>query len=97
MVKRLEGNGLWEASRTMLSLDERRIEEIIRSLAVAMFTEKDTVVTVWSEFEDQTFRGQITKLDQKFRKIKIENDEEYSWIDFDDIVNIEIIIDEMNT
>jgi hypothetical protein len=81
--------------RTKPFLDKQVLEEIIRSLAVAMFTEKETIVTVWSEYEDQTFRGKLTKLDKRLNEIKIENDEEYSWIHFHDIVNIEIVVNDV--
>lgn len=78
-------------TRTSPEKDERAIESLIRSLAVAMFTERETVVTVWTEYEDQTFRGKITELDKLHRTIRIENEEEYTWVQFDDVTDIEII------
>lgn len=72
---------------------DRRYEENIRALAVAMFTEKVAIVTVKSDLERQTIQGRITKLDKERRRIKIENAEEYCWIDFPDVAGIELIVD----
>lgn len=71
----------------------RQYEEKIRSLAVAMFTEREAVVTVRSDTEPQTIQGRITKLDKERKRIKIENAEEYCWIDFPDVDGIELILD----
>ncbi|WP_282940769.1 YolD-like family protein [Paenibacillus sp. RC67] len=75
--------------------DEQELESLIRTLAVAIFTERENIVTVWSEYEDQTFRGKITELDKVHRTIRIENEEEYTWIQFDDVMDIEIITSDL--
>ncbi|UQZ82038.1 hypothetical protein SK3146_01195 [Paenibacillus konkukensis] len=62
-----------------------------QSLNTIMSAKLESVVTVRTDREDQTFQGQITLLDKKQRQIKIENDEEYSWILLDDIVDISLI------
>ncbi|WP_158606389.1 YolD-like family protein [Paenibacillus ginsengarvi] len=71
----------------------RQHEETIRSLAVAMFTEKEAIVTVRGDSEAQTIQGRITKLDKERKRIKIENAFEYCWIDFPDVTGIELILD----
>ncbi|MEF3303863.1 hypothetical protein [Paenibacillus sp. GYB003] len=71
----------------------RQYEENIRSLAVAMFTEKEAIVTVRGDLEAQTIQGRITKLDKERKRIKIENADEYCWVDFPDVAGIEIVID----
>ncbi|SFL06177.1 YolD-like protein [Paenibacillus sp. 1_12] len=73
--------------------DKHALDSLIRTLAVAMFTERETVVTVWSDYEDQMFRGKITKLDKVHKTIRIENEEEYAWVPIEDVTNMEIVID----
>jgi predicted RNA-binding protein len=72
---------------------DRQHEENIRSLAVAMFTEKVAIVTVKGDLEHQTIQGRITKLDKERKRIKIENAEEYCWVDFPDVAGIELVLD----
>lgn len=74
-------------------LDDQQYEENIRSLAVALFTENEAVVTVWGDEEDQTIQGRIIKLDKERKRIKIENEWEYSWIDFADVAGIRLLVD----
>ncbi|TMV46589.1 YolD-like family protein [Paenibacillus mesophilus] len=75
------------------STADRQYEENIRSLAVAMFTEKVAIVTVRGDSEHQTIQGRITKLDKERKRIKIENAEEYCWVDFPDVAGIELVLD----
>jgi hypothetical protein len=70
------------------------LESLIRDLGVAMFTEKTAVITVWSEEEDLTFVGKITTLDKLTRTIRVESVDEYTWIPFDDVLNIDIIVED---
>lgn len=72
--------------------DEQAFESITRALGVALFTEKEVIVTVWSEEEDQSIRGKITKFDRTSRRFRVENAEEYSWISFHDVRSIDLII-----
>ncbi|MCZ8511321.1 YolD-like family protein [Paenibacillus filicis] len=71
--------------------DDRTLESLIHCLGIAMFLEKEAVVTVWSDFEDQTFQGNITKLDKQLKSIKIQNKNEYAWVDFEQVLKIEIV------
>lgn len=75
--------------------DEQAMEALIRTLAVAIFTERETIITVWSEYEEQSFRGIITELDKVHRTIRIENNEEYSWIPLEDVLDMVIITDDL--
>ncbi|MDF2659535.1 MAG: YolD-like protein [Paenibacillus sp.] len=81
------------SARRMPDLDDRQYEENIRSLAVALFTESEAIVTVWGDEEEQTIQGRITKLDKERKRIKIENEWEYSWIDFANVADIRLLLD----
>lgn len=85
--------GARSSARRRPDLDDRQYEENIRSLAVALFTESEAVVTVWGDEEDQTIQGRITKLDKELKRIKVENEWEYSWIDFTDVAGIRLLLD----
>ncbi|MDF2650895.1 MAG: YolD-like protein [Paenibacillus sp.] len=74
-------------------IDDGQYAENIRSLAVAMFTEKDAIVTVRCEMDLQKIQGRITQVDKYNKTIKIENAQEYCWIRFPDITGIELVID----
>lgn len=78
---------------SLCTIDDRQYEENIRSLAVAMFTEKVAIITVRSDMEHQTIQGRITQLDKQTKTIKIENEEEYCWIHFPDVAGIELVVD----
>lgn len=73
--------------------DPLQYEENIRCLAVAMFTEREAIVTVHGDTEKQTFQGRITKLDKARKRIMIENAKEYCWVDFPDVTGIELVLD----
>lgn len=71
--------------------DKEALQTMIRKLGMAMFMEKEAVVTVWTDVEDQTIQGMITKLDKERKSIKIENEKEYTWVPFDHVLSIEIV------
>lgn len=58
-------------------LDEQQHEEIIRTLAVAIFADKEATVTVWGDYENETIVGKLTRLDKQLKRIKVEKNDEY--------------------
>lgn len=75
--------------RTKPERDEQALESIIRGLAAAIYTKEEVSIVVWDEYEDRVFQGKIIKLDQINKRIKVENEEGYSWILLEDIMQIE--------
>lgn len=82
------------SQRTKQLRTEEAKESLIRSLGVAMFTEREAIISVRGDSQLQTFQGKITQLDKQLRNIRVENKDEYTWIPFEDVMKIEIIIDD---
>lgn len=69
-------------------LDEQELEEYSRIIGEAFVNENEVVVTLFDEFENNTLTGKITKIDQQKSCIKLQSENDYTWIKFGDIVNI---------
>ncbi|OMD76834.1 YolD-like family protein [Paenibacillus odorifer] len=110
MSKKLQGNGIWEASRMMLpqhkeSINRYRLElekrtkpilhedewEIIfQNINLSLLQQERVIVTIFGECINLEIEGVVTNVSQHLKKFKIENEEGYDWIDFNEIVSIKI-------
>jgi hypothetical protein len=73
------------------TFDEQRIEEIIRVVAVAVFTEREVIAIIYGDYEDRVIIGKIDeKIDSINKRIKIVNDEGYEWIRLEDVIDLDI-------
>lgn len=111
MSKKLQGNGMWEASRMMLPqhkesinrhrselekrvkpiLHEDEWEIIFQNINYSLHQKEQVLVTVFGELIDLEFEGIVTNVSQHLKKFKLENEDGYEWIDFNEIVSVKTI------
>lgn len=65
-------------------------EEIIRTIAVAMFNELDAHVTYWGGDTTHFITGRITCLERATKRLKIETGSHNQWIAFEEIINVKL-------
>lgn len=69
--------------------DEQRLDELSRIMSEAILDHLEVTITIWGLYEHFTITGKIEKVEATSKKIKVVYGDEYTWINFDDIVHIE--------
>lgn len=72
-------------------LDEQRIEELVRTIAVAVFAEQTVKIQLFDEYEYIYLYGKIDKIQPESKQLKIRADDSYEWVKLDDVMEIELI------
>jgi RNA-binding protein YhbY len=111
MSKKLQGNGMWEASRMMLPQHKERINEhrtalqkkmkpvlhsdeieIINQNISSSFANRELIkVKIYGDYEDRTILGVVKSVSEISSKFRLEIEEGYEWIDFDEVLSVELI------
>jgi hypothetical protein len=73
-------------------LDEQRINELVRTISVSLFTEKPVRVQIFGEIEDRELTGKIDKIATDTRHIKIDFENSFEWIKLEDVLEMEIVL-----
>jgi hypothetical protein len=71
-------------------LDEQEQEDIARGIGYSYGTKQPVSFILYGEFEDRTLTGVVTKVDQQLKRIKVEFGEEWEWVNFKDIIKVEL-------
>lgn len=72
-------------------LDMQAIEELEYKLQQLFHQKKEAKVTVFGEYTNRVYTGCIEKIEPLTRMIKLTNQDEFFWISFDDILEIQEI------
>ncbi|MCR8641417.1 YolD-like family protein [Paenibacillus sp. N1-5-1-14] len=108
MSKKLHGNGMWEASRMMISEHKEAIlkrneepnrvlkptlvdDEItyIADFITGAYCEKERVaIDIYGTWGKREILGIVSSIDQYGKKIKVEFDNGFEWVDFDEILSV---------
>lgn len=73
-------------------LDELRIDELVRTISVSLFTEKDVRVRLYEEGQNRQIVGKIDKIATESRQLKIGFEDSFEWIRLDDVLDMEIVL-----
>jgi hypothetical protein len=73
--------------RVKPELDEQRVEELSLALQEALDSGRETAVTTFGLYGDETAVGIIEKIDPAEQMVKLTGSEETVWIPFADIVH----------
>lgn len=65
------------------------IEELEYKLQQLFYQKKEATVTVFGEYANRAYTGRIEKIEPHTRMIKLADQDEFYWISFDDILEIE--------
>lgn len=69
-------------------LDEQKLEEIERALALSLRNHIRVTVVQFDPFENKALSGFVTSIHTHSREIKLQWGEEWKWIDVDSIVEV---------
>jgi hypothetical protein len=79
---------LLKKQKPMLCEDEWEL--ISQKINESYHTKKTISVVIFGEFEDRKVTGVVTNINPYSKKIRIEFDEGYEWIDFAEILSTEL-------
>ncbi|WJH37093.1 YolD-like family protein [Paenibacillus sp. CC-CFT747] len=72
-------------------LDEQRIIELVRVISEAIFTDTKVSVTVFDEYENTVLIGCIDKIDTHNKHIKLIHNDDFTWINLQNIIDIHLV------
>lgn len=72
-------------------LDEQKLEEIERTLALSLRSHLRVAVVLFDPFENTVLKGFVTSIHSHSRELKLQWGEEWKWIDVDNIVEVYIV------
>lgn len=111
MSKKLQGNGIWEASRMMLPQHKERINEhrtalqkiskpvlhtdeieiISQNISLSLANYELIKVKIFGDYENREMQGVVKSVSEISNKFKLEIEEGYEWVDFDEVLSVELI------
>jgi hypothetical protein len=68
--------------------DEQHTEETERMIRDFIRSDIEVFVTIFGEYEDRDVRGKLTKVDSQLRRVRIDYEDDYEWISFNDIIDV---------
>jgi len=109
--KKLQGNGIWEASRMMLPQHKERINEhrqdfrkkskpvlhsdeieiIGQNISMSLTNRELIKVKIYGDYEDREIQGVVKSVSEISGKFKLEIEEGYEWVDFDEVLSVELL------
>ncbi len=78
--------------KTRPTLDEQRIEELVRTISVSIFTDKEVRIKLFEEYNDKEIVGKIEKITTESRQLKIGFKDTFEWIRLEDILEMELVL-----
>jgi hypothetical protein len=109
MVKKLEGNGLWQtkfmlpqhnealannsksASRIPRpTLDDQELELISAAIGQSYSNRSNVTLTVYDGYQYLEVIGTVTKVDQQLKRLRIDYEDEWEWVNMRDIIKAEV-------
>lgn len=69
-------------------MDEQELQEIDRKLRDSMQWKQPVSIIIFGEFEDRELSGEITYVDPYLKRVKVEFEDGYEWVDLVDVVNV---------
>lgn len=83
--KRLEE----KLQRNKVELDEQQQALISDTIKGAHIFSTPVTLTVFYTLENRQISGLVTFIDMRLRRVKIESDEGYEWVELEDILHVE--------
>lgn len=71
-------------------LHDDEIEIIIQNIYLSKNENQQATIQVFGEFETRTVRGVVSSIDEYKKRIRIEIDYGYEWIDLDEVVSVRV-------
>jgi hypothetical protein len=72
------------------TLAEDEIEDINRVITESIHTKTAATFTLYDPLEDYELTGIVSKIDRQLRRIKVEHDDEVTWVPMEDILKARI-------
>lgn len=73
-------------SRPVLDPDEWEL--IDQALGYSLLKQEQITIVLFDPYRDLKVRGAVVKVDRQLRRIKFQSEEDYSWIQIDDIIRV---------
>ncbi|GAA4879251.1 hypothetical protein GCM10023310_69240 [Paenibacillus vulneris] len=73
--------------RTKPLLHEDELEIIFQNISLSLNRKKLIKVNIFGEFEDISFSGVVTSIDQHKNRFKLEYSDGFEWVDFNEVVS----------
>lgn len=76
--------------KTKPFIHEDEWEIIFQNINLSLNEQEPVKVTIFGENEYSELRGVVTSISQYQKKLKVENECGYEWVDFDEIISVTI-------
>lgn len=73
-------------SRPVIDPDEWVL--IDQALGYSLLKQEQITVVLFDSYKNLKVRGAVVKVDRQLRQIKFQSEEDYSWIQIDDIIRV---------
>lgn len=73
------------------TLDEQRLQELSLVIAEAISTQCRVAIQLYDPYDDIVIQGRIERIQPLYRKLKLIEEEEASWIALEDIIDVFIL------
>ncbi|UNK20462.1 YolD-like family protein [Paenibacillus sp. N3/727] len=76
--------------------DDDEWEMVIQNVNLSLNYTNAVVVEVFGEYENRCVEGVITSVSMYAKKMKVESDQGFEWIDFDELVSVKLVCGGIN-
>ncbi|WP_339062188.1 YolD-like family protein [Tepidibacillus marianensis] len=72
-------------------LDEQQKEWIAELISQSMVNDLAVVIDLFDPYQEKEITGKILKIDPQLRRLKVTDQEDYTWITMDNIRNVSLV------
>ncbi|MNK73670.1 YolD-like protein [compost metagenome] len=73
------------------TLHQDEWENIFGHIEASLYLKEGIQIEMYNEIENIFLEGTVTSISQNQKKLKIENENGFEWVDFDEIVSVSIL------
>ncbi|NDI37223.1 YolD-like family protein [Chengkuizengella sediminis] len=75
--------------KTKPELAEEEVNIISQKLSESMLNESEIIVELFRDFGENAYKtGFITKFDTRLKQVRLEDEDDYEWVKFSDILSV---------
>lgn len=77
-----------QGRRSRPAIDPDEWELIDQALGYSLLKQEQITIVLFDPYKDLKVRGVVVKVDRQLRRIKFQSEEDFSWINIDDVIRV---------
>ncbi|GBF11091.1 YolD-like family protein [Tepidibacillus infernus] len=69
-------------------LDEQQKEQMVQIISEAMVNDLEVIITLFDPYHEKRITGKVLGIDPLLRRLQLGDEQEYSWIKLEDMIDI---------